>query len=59
MERGHYIGQYKPDFVQVAVQHGELVFVPSGPEEPVTVQFTRGGPPNTLWVDGEVLSFFR
>lgn len=59
IERGHYVGQYKPDFVQAAVQHGELVLVPTGSEEPVTVQFTRDGPPNTLRVDGEVLSFFR
>ena len=59
MERGHYVGQYKLDFVQAAVQHGELLLIPTGPEKPLKVQFTRDGPPNTLWVDGEVVSFFR
>jgi hypothetical protein len=59
MERGRYIGQYKPDFVQATLRNGELVLVPAGPEAPVTVQFTKDGPPRTLWVDGEVIRFFR
>jgi len=58
MERGRYVGQYKPDFVQVTMRQGDVVLVPTGSAAPVTVRFTREGPPNQLWVDGEVLSFF-
>ena len=45
MERGRYVGQYKP--------------TDSASGESVTVEFTRDGPPQQLWVDGEVMDFFK
>jgi hypothetical protein len=61
MERGHYLGQYKLDFVRVTIRRGDLVFVrnDSASGKPVTVKFRRDGPPKQLWVDGEVIDFFR
>ena len=61
MERGRYVGQYKPDLVHVTTRHGDLVFTPtdSASGESVTVEFTRDGPPQQLWVDGEVIDFFK
>jgi hypothetical protein len=60
IERGRYVGQYKPDFMEVATRHGELIFKPTeGWGDPVTVEFTLDGPPKRLWVGGEVLGFFR
>lgn len=59
MERGRYVGQYRSDFVRAALRHGNLVLVSTGPEAPVTVRFTRDGPPDVLWVDGEAISLFR
>jgi hypothetical protein len=60
MERGRYVGQYKPDFMQVTTRHGDLVFMPTeGARESVTVEFTRDGPPKRLWVGGEEFDFFR
>ncbi len=60
IENGRYVGQYKPDFVQVTMRRGELVLVPNrSASESVIVEFTRAGPPEHLWVDGEVISFFR
>jgi hypothetical protein len=59
IERGRYVGQYKPDFVHVTTRQGNLVLVPTGSGTPVTVRFTPEGPPNELWVGGEVISFFR
>ena len=61
MEHDRYVGQYKSDFVHVTMRRGNLVLVPpkSDSEPPVTVRFTQDGPPKLLWVDGEIISFFR
>jgi hypothetical protein len=63
MERGHYVGQYRSDFVQAIIRHGNLVLVPTDRSDPacvpVTVNFTRNGPPKELWADCEIITFFR
>lgn len=60
MDRGRYVGQFKSDSVQVTIQHGNLVLLPSDPDGgAVTVRFTRDGPPKQLLVDGEVIDFFK
>lgn len=60
MERGRYIGQYRSDFVRATIRHGSLVFMPEdASERPSTLKFTRRGPPDRFWADGEELSFFR
>ncbi|MEO5597227.1 MAG: hypothetical protein ABIQ66_01270 [Novosphingobium sp.] len=61
MESGHYVGQYKPDFVRAAVRNGNLVLLPTGSVHgrPVIIAFTRNGPAKRLLVDGEIISFFK
>lgn len=61
MSHGRYVGQYRSDFVRATIRQGDLVLVPTDPHsgEAVTVRFTRDGPPKELWVDGEVITFFR
>lgn len=61
MERGRYVGQYRLDFVRVAVRSGNLVFEPTDPKSGklVEVVFTPNGPPAQIWAAGEVNSFFK
>jgi len=59
MESGRYVGQYRSDFVQVFTRHGDLVLVPGEPGAPVTVKFTRDGPPEWVWVGGDIIQFGR
>lgn len=60
LERGRYVGQYKPNLVRVITRHGELVLVPTRSDfGPAIVSFTQDGPPKQLWVDGDVINFFR
>lgn len=61
MNRGRYLGQYKPDFVRVVIRHDDLLLVPTDSVygSPVKVRFTRNGPPKRLLVGGEAISFFR
>jgi len=61
MSRGHYVGQYKSDFVHVMIRRGHLVLIPSDPSfgRPTTVTFTRGGPPKQVLSDGEVVTLFK
>lgn len=58
MEDGRYVGQYKPDSVRAVIRNGDLILEVDG-RDPVTVEFTRNGPSDELWVDGEVLEFFK
>lgn len=61
MKRGRYVGQYKSDFVSVAIRDGDLILTPIDPNSggPVTVKFTRTGPPKQLFVDSELIGFSR
>ena len=69
---GQYLGQYKPDAVELKVRRSVLVFTPSGcpdpqsfkraprdSRKPIAVSMTDAGPPTHFWVGGEELRFFR
>ncbi|MWV28498.1 hypothetical protein [Aurantiacibacter rhizosphaerae] len=58
IEDGRYIRQYRSDNANVAIRHGNL-FLEVRDNEPVRVEFTSGGPPKELLVDGEMISFFQ
>lgn len=61
MERGRYVGQYRSDFVEVAIRSGHLILqrtdLPDA--EAVEVRFTAKGPSKKQWDGRDVLDFFR
>ena len=61
MNRGHYLGQYRSEFVHALVRRGRLLLVPGDPGSgrPTIVKFTRAGPPRQVRTDGEVVTFFK
>lgn len=64
LSQGRYLGQYKPNSLDVRIRRGNLVLSPAAwgqapPSPPVTISFTRDGPPQQVLVDGELLGLFR